>query len=253
MVTLRVAVVDDERLARRRLKRLLAGADDTEVVAEAGDGLRAVTCIETAKPDVVFLDVQMPEQDGFAVVRQLTPPKPLIVFLTAFDEFALQAFEIHAVDYLLKPVSRDRLLAALARARERLARPADLQAALAALLDHVEREPRRIERLPVRSQGGVDLVDVARIDWIEAADNYLVIHSGRHTYILRDTLSHLERELDPTRFVRIHRSIVVQVDRIVRLDVASRGDYDVTLVDGTRLTLSRTARARLESALGRPI
>jgi two-component system LytT family response regulator len=249
---MRVVVVDDERLARQRLKRLVAAAGIADVVGEAADGASAVACIEATKPDVVLLDVQMPEQDGFAVVRQLRPPQPLVIFVTAYDEFAVAAFEVHAVDYLLKPVSRERLLAALGRAQERIARPADLHAALAALLDHLG-TTRTIERLPVRSQGHIDLVDVASVDWIEAANNHAILHIGRRTHILRDTLTRLEERLDGARFVRIHRSTIVQIDRIVRLDVAFRGDYDVTLTDGTRLSLSRTHRARLEHALGRPL
>ncbi len=251
-MTMRVVVVDDERLARQRLKRLLTGMGIAEFAGEAADGASAVACIAATKPDVVLLDVQMPEQDGFDVVRRLTTPRPLVIFVTAYDEFAVDAFEVHAVDYLLKPVSRERLLAALVRAGERLARPVDLQAALAALLDQVV-PTRAIERLPVRSQGRIDLVEVSSVDWIEAANNYAILHCGRRTHILRDTLSRLEQRLDAARFVRIHRSTIVRIDRIVRLDVAMRGDYDVTLNDGTHLTLSRTHRARLERALGRAL
>ena len=251
-MTLRVVVVDDERLARQRLKRLLAAAGNADVVGEAADGASAVACIEATKPDVVLLDVQMPEQDGFAVVRRLGSPPPVVIFVTAYDEFAVKAFEVHAVDYLLKPVSAERLQAALTRAQEWLARPADLRAALAALLDHLG-TTHAIDRLLVRSQGRIELVDVASVDWIEAANNYAILHIGKRTHILRDTLSRLEERLDGAHFVRIHRSTIVQIDRIVRLEVALRGDYDVTLTDGTQLTLSRTHRARLEHALGRPL
>jgi len=250
---MRVAVVDDERLARRRLRRLVSALPGVEVVAEAADGPSAVDCIQTARPDVVLLDVQMPEHDGFTVLRSLAPPLPLVIFVTAHDEFAVDAFDVHAVDYLLKPISRERLLAALGRARERLARPSEMQAALAALRELTRRLTHAVHRLPVRSEGRIDLVDVAAIDWIEAADNYVVIHTGRRTHILRETLSGLERRLDPRTFVRIHRSTIVRVDRIVRLMVALRGDYDVVLADGATLTLSRTHRARLEQALGRNI
>ena len=251
-MTMRLVVVDDERVARERLQRLVAASGLADVVGEAADGTSAVTCIEATRPDVVLLDVQMPEQDGLAVVRRLRAPRPLVIFVTAYDKFAVDAFEVHAVDYLLKPVSRERLLDALTRAQERLARPADLQVALATLLDHLA-PSRTVERLLVRSQGRIDLVDVATVDWIEAASNYAILHIGRRTNILRDTLGHLEERLDTARFVRIHRSTIVQIDRIARLDVALRGDYDVTLNDGTRLTLSRTHRARLEHALGRPL
>ena len=248
---LRVVVVDDEPLARRRLKRLAAGAG-AEVVGEAGDGPGAVEVIAAQAPDLVLLDVQMPGLDGFGVVARLPSPKPFVIFVTAFDSFALQAFEVHAVDYLLKPVSRDRLVEALSRARERLAaRSPDRDGALAALVAAVRQRPSWIERLPVRLQGRVELVDVATIDWIEAADNYTVVHAGATTHVLRETLSALEAQLDPGMFARIHRSALVRIDRIVRLDSALRGDYAATLKDGTKLILSRTYRPRLERALGR--
>jgi two-component system, LytTR family, response regulator len=245
----RVVVVDDEPLARRRLKRLLAASGAATMVGEAGDGLTAVACINELRPDVVLLDVQMPELDGFGVVSRLTPPAPLIIFLTAFDRYAIRAFEVHAVDYLLKPVSRERLADALSHARGRLAsREDDRDANVAALIESLARRPG-VTRLPVRSEGRVELVDVGAIDWIEAADNYVVLHAGGRTHVLRETLARLEQRLDPEEFVRIHRSAIVRLDRVVRLESASRGDYDVTLRDGTRLTLSRTCRGRLERAI----
>jgi two-component system LytT family response regulator len=233
-------VVDDEPLARRRLTRLLAGMRGVEVAGEAGDGPTALARIQHTAPSVVLLDVQMPEMDGLAVSRRLRPPRPLIVFVTAFDRFAVEAFDVQAIDYLLKPVSETRLAAALDRVRERLS------------LAGPATPPRRpIERLPVRSQGRVDLIPVADIDWLEAADNYVVVHAGRRTHILRDTLSRLEAELDPTAFARIHRATIVRIDRIIRLDVATRGDYRVTLADGTDVTMSRTFKEKLEQAIGR--
>ncbi len=250
---MRVVVVDDEPLARRRLKRLLAGSGLAAVAAEAGDGLTAVTCINEIRPDVVLLDVQMPEVDGFGVVARLTKPAPLVIFLTAFDRYAIQAFEVHAIDYLLKPVSRERLADALAHARERLQSRRDgrhgRDASLAALVETLSARQSIVTRLPVRSDGRVELVDVTTIDWIEAADNYVVLHASGRTHVLRETLSRLEQRLRPEEFVRIHRSTIVRLDRVVRLDSASRGDYDVTLRDGTRLTLSRTCRAKLERAV----
>lgn len=254
---LRVVVVDDEPIARRRLKRLLSRLEDVVVAGEARDGASAPAAIVDAKPDVVLLDVQMPERDGFAVVAALPRPRPLIVFVTAFDAFALQAFDVHAVDYLLKPVSEAQLARAIDRARERLvasraARAID-ESALAALLAHVASPRRYLTRLPVRSPGRVDLVDVASIDWIEAADNYVILHAGARTHILRETMTQLERELDPARFARIHRSTLVALDRVRRLDVATRGDYVVTLADGTRLTLSRRYRESFERAIGRQL
>jgi len=247
---MRIVIVDDEPLARRRLKRLLAGSGGVTITGEAGDGLSAVTCINDLRPDVVLLDVQMPELDGFGVVGRLVRPAPLIIFLTAFDRYAIQAFEVHAIDYLLKPVSRDRLADALIHARERLtSRDGHPDTNLTALMESLARRRSAATRLPVRSDGRVELVDVTTIDWIEAADNYVVLHTGRRTHVLRETLSRLEERLDPEQFVRIHRSAIVRLDRVVRLESASRGDYDVTLRDGTRLTLSRTCRSRLEKAV----
>jgi two-component system LytT family response regulator len=248
---MRLVIVDDEPLARRRLKRLVAASDAGTIAGEAGDGLTAVACINSLRPDVVLLDVQMPELDGFGVVGRLTRPAPLVIFLTAFDRYAIQAFEIHAIDYLLKPVSRERLGDALAHARERLeSREARDESGLAALLDSLSTPHTAINRLPVRSDGRVELVDPAAIDWIEAADNYVVLHAGGRTHVLRETLAHLEAHLSPEEFVRIHRSTIVRLDRVARLDSALRGDYDVTLRDGTRLKLSRTCRPRLERAIG---
>jgi two-component system, LytTR family, response regulator len=247
---MRIVIVDDEPLARRRLKRLLAGSSGVTITGEAGDGLSAVTCINDLRPDVVLLDVQMPELDGFGVVGRLVRPAPLIIFLTAFDRYAIQAFEVHAIDYLLKPVSRDRLADALIHARERLtSRDGHPDTNLTALMESLARRRSAATRLPVRSDGRVELVDVTTIDWIEAADNYVVLHTGRRTHVLRETLLRLEERLDPEQFVRIHRSAIVRIDRVVRLESASRGDYDVTLRDGTRLTLSRTCRSRLEKAV----
>jgi two-component system LytT family response regulator len=238
-MTIRVVVVDDEPIARRRLKRLLAAIGGVELVGEAGDGRAALEVLERTRPHLVLLDIQMPEGDGLAVMRRVPLPRPLVVFVTAFDAFAVQAFDVQAVDYLLKPVSEDRLAAALDRVRERIGSPRSGQSR------------RWIERLPIRREGRIDLVPVADIDWIEAADNYAIVHAGRRSHILRETLTRLEAELDPSRFVRVHRSTIVRVDRIARLDVALRGDYDLTLRDGTQLVLSRTFRGRLARALGR--
>ena len=255
-MTMRVLIVDDEPLARRRLKRLLQRIEGAEIAGEARDGRSAPGVIAETAPDVVLLDVQMPERDGFAVVAALPAPRPLIIFVTAFDAFALQAFDVHAVDYLLKPVSGEKLGRAIDRARERLAtrrRGGAEEAALTALLAQVSAPKRWLRRLPIRSQGRVDLVDAAAIDWIEAADNYVVIHTGARTHLMRETIARLETELDPSQFARIHRSAIVRLDRVRRLDVATRGDYTVTLTTGATLTLSRTYRRAFEKAVGRRI
>lgn len=246
---MRVAIVDDEPLARRRLRRLLGAEAGVQIVAEAADGRGAVKTIAAAKPDAVFLDVQMPVIDGIEVARRLPAPRPAIVFVTAFDHYAVQAFELRAIDYLLKPVSRERLAESMSRLRDRLRNQTASDRALSTLLEQFAAAPRWLERVPVRSSGRVDLVDVAAIDWIEAANNYVVLHAGRDAHILRSTLAELASSLDPRRFVRIHRSTVVAVDRVVRLDSLSRGDYEVVLKDGTRVLMSRTYRAAVEQAL----
>jgi two-component system LytT family response regulator len=253
-MTLRVVIVDDEAIARRRVRRLLASMDDVDVVGEASGGEAAIDCIDVSRPHLVLLDVQMPEVDGFDVACRLSPPRPFIVFLTAHEQHALRAFEVHALDYLLKPVSRDRLAAAVARAvhwvgRDPAARDAQQAEAVAGARRQAGQAARR--RWPVRSHGRVELVDLETVDWIEASGNYVVLHAGRRQHLLRETVRHMAAALDPTEFVRIHRSAIVRIGRIDRLETAQRGDYGVVLTDGTRLTLSRTHRRGLEKALGR--
>jgi two-component system LytT family response regulator len=249
-MTLRVLLVDDEAVAGRRIQRLLAAEPDVAVVGECADGATAVGAIEALRPDLVFLDVQMPELDGFEVVQALAPAVlPAIVFVTAFDRYALRAFDIHAIDYLLKPFTAERFRTALARARARLERRA-ADPGLAALVAELRDRARYLSRIPVRAAGRILLVDLAAIDWMEAADNYVRLHAGRSEYLVRDTLGALERRLDPRRFARIHRSAIVQIDRVAELRSATHGDLEVRLRDGTRLTLSRTWRNRLERALG---
>jgi len=251
-MTLRTVLVDDEPLARRRLRRLLANLGGVEIVGEAGDGERAVEVVRTTRPDLLLLDVQMPELDGVGVVRRLKLPRPLVIFVTAFETFAVEAFDLHAVDYVLKPVSRERLSAALERAHGRhAAGAAEGSGDRSALAEDVVRRPPWLERLPVRLGGQVRLVDVSTIDWIEAADNYVVVHAGRETHVLRETLAHLSASLDPALFARIHRSTVVRIDRVVRLQTTQRGDYAATLADGTTRVLSRTFRTAFEQAIGR--
>jgi two-component system, LytTR family, response regulator len=251
-MTLRTVLVDDEPLARRRLRRLVASLGGVEIVGEAGDGERAVEIVRTTRPDLLLLDVQMPELDGVGVVRRLKPPRPLVIFVTAFESFAVEAFDLNAVDYVLKPVSRERLGAALERARGRhAAGAADGSADRTVFAADAVRRPPWLERLPVRLGGHVRLIDVSTIDWIEAADNYVVVHAGRETHVLREALAHLSASLDPALFARIHRSTVVRIDRVVKLQTTQRGDYAATLADGTTRVLSRTFRAAFEQAIGR--
>ncbi len=250
-MTVRTLIVDDEAVARRRVRRLLGAEADVEIVGEAGDGISALSMIEQSRPDLVLLDVQMPEVDGFEIVRRLPPGAvPSVIFVTAFDRYALQAFDVCAIDYLLKPFTRERFALAVQRARDRLrSRRAD--AGLEALVANLRVRPQYLSRLAVRAGTRIVLLDVEAIDWIQAADNYVTLHASGREYLLRESLSVLERQLDPSRFARIHRSTIVNVGRVAELAAATHGDFDVRLRDGTRLVLSRTWRERVEQALGR--
>lgn len=247
---LRVLIVDDEPLAREGLLLLLAEDQDVEIVGQASDGRSAVRAIEKRHPDIVFLDVQMPEYDGLEVLRRISPDKmPIVVLVTAYDRYAVDAFEAAALDYLLKPVQADRL----ARTMERIKRALqDRQAShLTQKLLSLARDltlhptPRHSARLPVTVSGRIQFVEVDRIDWIEAQDYYARLHTGKSSHLIRRTLSSLEEELDSGTFARIHRSTMVNLSRIKELQPQGRGEYLVTLQDGTRLKLSRSYRDRL--------
>jgi two-component system LytT family response regulator len=244
---LRAVIADDEPPARRRLRRLLREIGGVDVVAEAGDSDATRAAVRELRPDVVLLDIQMPGQSGVDLVAQLDPPRPHIIFVTAHDVHAVRAFELHALDYVLKPVSRARLADAIDRLRRMPPRdPGDGR------LDAWREWTSRLtplSRLPVTHAGRVLLVDVAAIDWIESADNYVILHCSGRQYILRETLTRLIERLDADRFARIHRSTVVQIDRIDRLEPIARGDWTVGLRDGTRLTMSRTYRREILARL----
>src|SRR6516164_4393167 len=231
-------VVDDESLARRNLTVLLRRDPDVGSVAECASGLDAIAEIRKSKPDLVFLDVQMPECGGFDVLEMLgTDLPPTIIFVTAYDEYALRAFEAGALDYLLKPFDDARFGRALSRAKEKLAH-------------YLPPQPRAPERLVVRSRGQVLFVSVADIDWIEAAGYYACLHVGSDTHILRRSLSELEQDLGDEKFVRIHRSLVVNLERIRGLELQTGGEYEVVLKSRVRLRLSRRYRKRLQDRLG---
>lgn len=244
----RAIVVDDEPLARERLVNLLHAEPDVEVVGEAGDGRAAVELIRSEKPSLAFLDVQMPELDGFGVVSALKDDeRPAIVFVTAYDKFALKAFEVHAVDYLLKPFDKQRFQIALRRALDQLARkqPTQIQEQLSALLADLRPRQQGTERIAVKSEGRVVFVNVPDIDWVEAADNYVALHVGKESHLLRETMTSLEARL-PKPFLRISRSTIVNTDRIKELQPLFHGDYAVILKDGTKLTLTRGYRDKLQ-------
>ncbi|HEX6215028.1 MAG TPA: LytTR family transcriptional regulator DNA-binding domain-containing protein [Vicinamibacterales bacterium] len=251
---LRVVIVDDEPPARARLRRLLKAHDAVEIAAECGDGAAAVQAIESAQPDLVLLDVQMPELDGFDVLRALDMPRlPAVIFVTAFDSYALRAFEVHALDYVVKPVDAARFDRALSHARQRISEQRSAGEGLTNLIRELARDRTHLKRIPVRSEGRVKVIDLADVDWMSAADNYVTLHVGGQEYLLRDTLSALEQRLDAGDFVRVHRSTIVRVDRIAELLPDLHGDYRIRLKNGSEVALSRTYRPRLEERFGRPL
>jgi two-component system LytT family response regulator len=234
---IRALVVDDEALARRNLVVLLRRDSDIGDIMECASGAEAIEAIGAWRPDLVFLDVQMPECGGFDVLELLGGDLPqTVIFVTAYDTYALQAFEAGALDYLLKPFDDDRFARALARAKDRIAR------------DGPQRPP--LPRLTVKSPGRLLFVDVAQIDWIEAAGYYACLHVGRDTHVIRRSLSDLERDLGTDRFVRIHRSTIVNLERVRGLELQSAGEYEVVLGSGVRLRLSRRHRRRVQERLG---
>ena len=251
---IRTVVVDDEPVARERIVGLLNQEKDIEVVGEYSDGTQAISAIQQQHPDLVFLDVQMPACDGFGVIEQLGPEQvPAVVFVTAYDEYALKAFEVHAIDYLLKPFGRDRFAQTLQHAREHLERrrAGDLGKRLMALVQDIKPEPQRLDRLVVKSGGRVFFLRTQEIDWIEAAGNYVRLHLGEDSHLFRETMNNMEGRLDVQRFVRIHRSRIVNTDRIKEMQPWFNGEYVVVLQNGTRLTLSRGYREKLQERLGK--
>jgi two-component system LytT family response regulator len=249
MKPLRSLIVDDERLARQKLRRLLEAEPAVEVVGECGNGLEAVAAIVRLHPDVVLLDIEMPGLNGFEVLRRVgIENTPHVIFVTAHDEFAIKAFELEALDYLLKPFDASRLHQAIARARR--ASSEDLPERLIALLGRLDARDSSLTRILVRSEGRMSFVRVDEIDWIQAADNYVRIHAGRESHLVRDTLASLEARLDPRRFMRVHRSAIVNLDRVHELRALFRGDYEVRLKGGASVPLGRNYRERLISALG---
>ncbi len=260
-MAIRTIIVDDEPLARDKTRRYLEREADVEVIDECRDGKEALEKIERLRPNLVFLDVQMPELDGFEVLESLDPAAiPAIVFVTAFDQYAIRAFDVHAVDYLLKPFDAERFTAAMDRAREVVGQPVaedaeGMEDRLRRLLDEVrQQKPAFPERLVVKSSGRVVFIRVEQIDWIDAAGNYVKLNlHGGESHLLRETMAGLERRLDPQKFLRIHRSTIINVDRIQELQQQFHGDYLVVLEDGQRLTLSRSYRERLQELIGRSI
>ena len=270
---IRVLVVDDEPIARRRVRRMLKAEQDVDVVAECGNGREAVEAIRQHRPDLVFLDIQMPDVDGFGVVSEIGPENmPAVVFVTAYDEYALRAFEVHALDYILKPFDAERFKAAFGRARSHLDQAANAQAGrrLKLLLERVLADggsagegempaaapaaasatpARHLDRLMVKHDGRVFFVKVQDVDWFEAAGNYVRIHIGKTNHLIRETMAGIEASLNPATFARIHRAVIVNLDRIRELQPWFAGDYLVILRDGQQLKLSRTYRDQLQARM----
>jgi two-component system LytT family response regulator len=239
-MTIRTILVDDESLATQGLQLRLQAHDDVEVVATAANGREAIRAIKTHKPDLVFLDIQMPGLDGMGVLQAMTDrPLPVVVFVTAYDQYALQAFDVHALDYLLKPFTARRFQKALERARAAVTRDQStegpVEQRLINLLDDLGGERRYSKRIVVKSSGRIHFVKVDEIDWVEAEGNYVRLHVGAHSHLLRETMKGMEAALDPDRFIRIHRSTIVNTERIKELQPLFHGEYAVLLQDGTRL------------------
>lgn len=252
-MSIRTLIVDDEPLARDRIRALLEHEADVEIIAECGSGRDAISAIRDQQPDLVFLDVQMPEIGGFDVLEAILPDSlPIIIFVTAHDQYALKAFDVHALDYLLKPFDRERFARALKRARTQVLlrqESGELNKKLLAILQSVNSERKYLERLVIKSSGRVFFLKVEEIDWIEAAGNYVRLHAGKDSHLLRETMAGIESRLAPERFVRIHRSTIVNIERIRELRPLLHGDYEVILNDNTELTLSRAFREKLSTHL----
>lgn len=250
---IKVVIVDDEPLARTIVRKMLDDYKDFTVVGEGENGPEAIMAIQTRRPDLVFLDVQMPEVDGFAVLKALAPDElPLIIFVTAYDQYAVRAFEVYALDYLLKPFDRERFEQALERVRTHIlnSQRSQFNERLLDLLTHHEPRAPHLERLIIKSEGRVFFLKTDEIEWIEAQGNYVALHVKKVRHLFRESISSLEKQLDPARFQRIHRSAIVNLDFVKELYAWFRGDYRVILRDGTELRLSHRYRGNFDRHFG---
>jgi len=249
----RVLIIDDEPLARERIRTLLQEEPGFELVGEAGDGTTGAESILALQPDLVFLDVQMPGADGFDVIEAVGIDKlPFVVFVTAYDRYALRAFDVHALDYLLKPFDRERFREALARAQAQIERNSggDIERRLAAIVQDLRPAKARTDRFVVKSGGRIFFVRTGEIDWIEAAGNYVKLHVGTDSHLIRETMNAVEGRLSSDMFVRIHRCHIVNIERVRELQPSFNGEYVVFLKTGARLTLSRGYREKVQQRLG---
>jgi two-component system LytT family response regulator len=246
---MRTLIVDDEAPARERLKRLLADVKGIELIGEAEDGIQAVEAIEREKPNLVLLDIQMPGLDGFGVIEALEDPPP-IIFVTAYDEYAIRAFEVNALDYLLKPFSRQRLEKAIRRAQEALNEEDSFMARFGPLLENLAAQGRHLTRLAVRDRDRIRVLDANEVDWIGVEDEQVVVHVGDQAYPIRRTLAELEARLDPGTFFRAHRSVIVSLDRVQEIIPWFKGSHKLRLTTGVEVDLSRAQARTLRKILG---
>jgi len=249
---IRTLIIDDVQLARERLKRCLAVEPDVEIVGECDNGAEAVASIRALSPDLIFLDVQMPALDGFGVLDALQDERlPAVIFVTAYNEYAIQAFDVNALDYLLKPVDCARLSKAVERAKSQLAQPVDdLDSRFRAMFEDLKAGSKFLKRMTIKLTGHTILLPIDEIDWIESYGNYLKLHTGRESHLIRGTMQSLESKLDPEKFVRVHRSTIVNIEKIKEIYPRSNGDQDLVLQNGQQLMLSRKYRDRFFGTLG---
>jgi two-component system, LytTR family, response regulator len=250
---IRALVVDDEPLARAMIREMLESDSEVEIVGECTNGREAVEAIKSSAPDIVFLDIQMPEVGGFEVLESLDPKaSPYVIFVTAYDQYAVRAFEVHALDYLLKPFDRERFEVAWQRAKSqiRLDRTSRRDQDIIALLEELKAGPRYLERLVIKNGGRVFFLHVQDVHCIEAEGNYVRVYDNQKGYLLRETISSLEEQLDPKQFLRIHRSAIVKIDRIKEMQPWFHGEYRIIMENGKQLALSRNYRSNLQEAVG---
>jgi two-component system LytT family response regulator len=253
---IKALIADDEALARKFLRRMLKDDHDVEIVGECSNGREAVEMIRKQNPDLVFLDVQMPEMDGFAVLEAIgTEQLPEIIFATAYEQYAVRAFELHALDYLLKPFDQARFKDAIKHAKERFRseRRNEGRMQISALLESIKNKPQYLNRLMIKAAGRITFLSIDEINWIEADDKYVHLHTDKITPMVRQTLSAMETQLDPKKFKRVHRSAIVNVGRIKELQPLFSGEHSILLEDGTKLTLSRNYKDKLFEFLGKPL
>lgn len=253
---IKALIADDEALARKFIRRMLKDDHEIEIVGECSNGREALAMIRKQNPDLVFLDVQMPEMDGFAVLDSIeTERLPEIIFATAYEQYAIRAFELHALDYLLKPFDQTRFKDAIKHAKERFRseRQNEGRIQINALLESIKTKPQYLDRLMIKAAGRITFLSTDEITWIEADDKYVHLHTGKINPMVRQTLSAMETQLDPKKFRRIHRSAIVNVERIKELQPLFSGEHSILLVDGTKLTLSRNYKDKLFELLGKPL